>query len=185
MTRSLLTASILLTITIDAGRSRWPATHWSPVPNGLVASITRQTTSTSLTLSSAVALTRLPSAVTGLWSPGVSTKTTCASWCRQDAAHSGARVVCGLSLTIDTLRPHIALTSVDLPTLGRPTSVTNPLRTQADGRFDGWRGAGRGRRGRGGGVEELFVVAVGEGLVAVGAARRLAVVAPGNGDRSA
>ena len=45
----------------------------------------------------------------------------------EHAAHA-VRVVCGLSLTIDTFVPQIALTSVDLPTLGRPTSVTKPLR---------------------------------------------------------
>jgi hypothetical protein len=38
------------------------------------------------------------------------------------------RVVCGLSLTMLTLRPHMALTNVLLPTLGLPTRVTNPLR---------------------------------------------------------
>ena len=38
------------------------------------------------------------------------------------------RVVCGLSETIATLRPTIALTSVDLPTLGRPASATKPDR---------------------------------------------------------
>ena len=38
------------------------------------------------------------------------------------------RVVCGLSETIATLRPTIALTSVDLPTFGRPASATKPLR---------------------------------------------------------
>ena len=40
------------------------------------------------------------------------------------------RVVCGLSETIDTLAPQMALTNDDLPTLGRPTSVTNPERTR-------------------------------------------------------
>lgn len=59
--------------------SRWLATHLSPLPNGFVASMTRQTTSTSLTLSSAVALTRSPNAVTGLCRPGVSTNTSCDS----------------------------------------------------------------------------------------------------------
>ena len=36
------------------------------------------------------------------------------------------RVVCGLSDTMLILRPQIALTSDDLPTLGRPTNVTKP-----------------------------------------------------------
>ena len=38
------------------------------------------------------------------------------------------RVVCGLSDTIATLWPTIELTSVDLPTLGRPASATKPER---------------------------------------------------------
>jgi hypothetical protein len=39
------------------------------------------------------------------------------------------RVVCGLFDTIEILTPQIAFTSVDFPTLGLPTKVTNPLRT--------------------------------------------------------
>src|SRR5215207_70257 len=42
------------------------------------------------------------------------------------------RVVCGLSETIATLRPTMAFTSVDLPTLGRPASATNPERVGDD-----------------------------------------------------
>ena len=38
------------------------------------------------------------------------------------------RVVCGLSETIATLAPTIALASVDLPTFGRPASATKPER---------------------------------------------------------
>ena len=38
------------------------------------------------------------------------------------------RVVCGLSETIATFGPTIALTSVDLPTFGRPASATKPAR---------------------------------------------------------
>src|SRR5215831_11179343 len=37
------------------------------------------------------------------------------------------RVVCGLSETIATFPPHSPLTSVDLPTFGRPATATNPL----------------------------------------------------------
>jgi len=36
------------------------------------------------------------------------------------------RVVCGLSETIATLPPQSALTSVDLPTFGRPAIAANP-----------------------------------------------------------
>ncbi len=38
------------------------------------------------------------------------------------------RVVCGFELVIATFSPTSALVSVDLPTLGRPTKVTNPDR---------------------------------------------------------
>src|SRR3954467_6188204 len=37
------------------------------------------------------------------------------------------RVVCGLSETIATLPPQSALTSVDLPTFGRPATAMKPL----------------------------------------------------------
>src|SRR6478752_5447698 len=42
------------------------------------------------------------------------------------------RVVWGLSDTIDTLAPQMALTSDDLPTLGRPTMATPRLITGLD-----------------------------------------------------
>ncbi len=41
------------------------------------------------------------------------------------------RVVWGLSETIATLKPTMALASVDLPTLGRPASATKPERAAA------------------------------------------------------
>jgi hypothetical protein len=41
------------------------------------------------------------------------------------------RVVCGLSETIATLPPQSAFTSVDLPTFGRPATVTKPDFTPA------------------------------------------------------
>ena len=57
--------------------------------------------------------------------PGVSTNTTCTSG-RVSTPRTCVRVVCGLSETIDTFWPRIVLSNVDLPTLGRPTSVTKP-----------------------------------------------------------
>src|SRR4051794_19776096 len=73
---------------------------------------------------------RSVSASRGRCTPGRSTSTSC---------HSGVvatpriarRVVWGLSETIATLRPTIALTSVDLPTFGRPASATKPDRLMA------------------------------------------------------
>ncbi len=59
--------------------------------------------------------------------PGVSTKM---SWARPSIAmpRTSARVVCTLGLTIVTLPPTSALTSVDLPTLGAPITATKPHR---------------------------------------------------------
>jgi hypothetical protein len=39
-----------------------------------------------------------------------------------------ARVVCTLGVTIETLAPTSALSSVDLPTFGAPISATKPQR---------------------------------------------------------
>ena len=107
-----------------------PATHWSPRPNGWVASSTKHTTSTSPMVPWAVALSRVPSAVRGLWIPGVSTNTTWASG-RVSTPMMRVRVVWGLSEVIATLVPTMRFTSVDFPTLGRPTKVTKPERISA------------------------------------------------------
>ncbi len=77
--------------------------------------------------STAVALSRSPSAVTGLWMPGVSTNTSCRPGLFT-MARTWVRVVCGLSETMLTFCPTSAFNSVDLPTFGRPASVTNPER---------------------------------------------------------
>ena len=60
--------------------------------------------------------------------PGVSTKTTWASG-RSSTPRTSVRVVWGLSETIDTFSPRMWLTSVDFPTLGRPTRLAKPLFT--------------------------------------------------------
>ena len=59
--------------------------------------------------------------------PGVSTNTIWESG-RCSTPRTSVRVVCGLSETIDTFVPRIELSSVDFPTLGRPTKVQNPER---------------------------------------------------------
>ena len=70
---------------------------------------------------------RSPSAVRGRCRPGVSTKTTWASGrCR--TPRTWDRVVLGRGEVIETLVPTMGLTSVDLPTLGRPTTVAKPER---------------------------------------------------------
>src|SRR3954453_24167986 len=63
----------------------------------------------------------------GRCTPGRSTST---SWWSPAVAtpRIARRVVCGLSETIAILRPTSALTSVDLPTFGRPASATKPER---------------------------------------------------------
>src|SRR5256884_1944182 len=116
--------SILLTAT-TASRPDRPATKRSPGPSGAVASRTRTTTSTPDAAALAVWFRRSPSAVRGRCTPGVSTITAWASG-RLSTPRTWVRVVWGLSDTIETLVPTILFTRVDLPTLGRPTSVTKP-----------------------------------------------------------
>ena len=59
--------------------------------------------------------------------PGVSTKMICAAPSIA-MPRTSARVVCTLCVTIETLAPTSALTSVDLPALGAPISATKPQR---------------------------------------------------------
>ena len=70
---------------------------------------------------------RSPRAVRGLCRPGVSTNTTWASG-RLRTPRTWDRVVLGRGEVMVTLVPTMALTSVDLPTLGRPTTAANPDR---------------------------------------------------------
>ncbi len=70
---------------------------------------------------------RWPSAVRGLCSPGVSTKTTWAPG-RSRTPRTWDRVVLGRGDVMDTLVPTMVLTKVDFPTLGRPTTAANPDR---------------------------------------------------------
>ena len=59
--------------------------------------------------------------------PGVSRKRNWASavvWMPK----SWSRVVCGLGLVMAIFCPSRRFNSVDLPTLGRPTTATKPLR---------------------------------------------------------
>src|SRR5262245_61069675 len=68
----------------------------------------------------------------GLCMPGVSSSTIWPSGgsLRWSTARIRLRVVCGLSETIATFWPTSRFTSVDLPTLGRPTMATNPKRNE-------------------------------------------------------
>ncbi len=78
MCRSLALSTLLTTSTV--GVSTWAtrsATKRSPRPIGSVASMTKQTTSTSSRVPTARLLVRSPNKVRGLWMPGVSRNTIC------------------------------------------------------------------------------------------------------------
>ena len=105
-------------------RSPAPPTPWSPLTTNSAASASESSDSTRRCI-------RAVSASRGRWTPGRSVST---SWNRSGTVTTpriARRVVCGLSETIATLWPTIALTSVDLPTFGRPASATNPERVIA------------------------------------------------------
>src|SRR5687767_206105 len=80
--------------------------------------------------------------------PGVSMKTNCA-FSRVATPRMRWRVVWGFAAVMLTLKPTSALTSVDLPTLGRPTTATLPLRMLdflgVDSGHRDFRGGGFGR----------------------------------------
>ena len=59
------------------------------------------------------------------WTPGVSTKTICPRSLLKTPVIR-LRVVCGLGVTMASFSPTIRLSSVDLPTLGRPKMATVP-----------------------------------------------------------
>ena len=100
----------------------------SPAPIGAFASTSRHTTSTS----------RRASRPTGCCTARRAGCAACGSpECRAGrSATSGVvrtpricvRVVCGRFETMDTFEPTSRFTSVDFPTLGRPTRLTNPER---------------------------------------------------------
>src|SRR3954451_17239769 len=90
------------------------------------ASKTSRTASTSSNDASTVRCMCSVSVSRGRWKPGRSTSTSCQS-SPLATPKIRRRVVWGLSETIATFPPQSALTSVDLPTLGRPATATNPL----------------------------------------------------------
>ena len=133
MTAALDTPSTLLTTQMSSAATSWSATKRSPPPTPALPSTTRTTTSTPSTASRAVRLSRWPNSVRGLCNPGVSTKTSLALVAAQHCS-TAFLVVCGLSETIETFRPTIVLTRLDLPTLALPTMATMPERKPAPGR---------------------------------------------------
>src|SRR5881392_4173683 len=102
----------------------------SPAPIRSRAESANRIASTSSNDASTVRCMCSVRASRGRWNPGRSTST---SWWSSPFAipKIRRRVVCGLSETIATLPPASAFTSVDLPTLGRPATATNPLLTRA------------------------------------------------------
>src|SRR5271163_2628757 len=99
----------------------------SPGPTEAEASTMHRTTSTSSREEVAESFIRWPNNERGLCSPGVSTSTTWASG-RLITPRTWARVVLGRGEVMVTLVPTMALTNVDFPTLGRPTTAQNPDR---------------------------------------------------------
>ena len=92
------------------------------------ASTTRRTTSTSVSVAVTARLSeRLSAATCWVWKPGVSTKTNCEAP-RVRMPVMRCRVVCALLDVMLIFCPTRALSSVDLPTLGRPTMATRPHR---------------------------------------------------------
>ena len=113
--------SHLFTSTIVSGPS-FSAINLSPGPIGDVASTTKQTMSISDNVDTAFVFNRSPSVVRGLWMPGVSTNTSCASD-RWRTPRILCRVVWGLLDVIAIFSPQILFTRDDFPTLGLPNTV--------------------------------------------------------------
>src|SRR5262245_55378168 len=121
--------SILLrttTIGVDAAASS-PATSRSPATTPALASTTRTATSASARAARAVSTMRRLSGECALWMPGVSMNTACPSGVLRIPT-TRVRVVCGFGVTMATFVPTRAFSSVDFPTLGRPTMATVPAR---------------------------------------------------------
>ena len=105
----------------------WPRTKRSPGPIDEFASTMTTTTSTSSSAEVADSLSRRPRAVRGRCRPGVSRNT---AWLfrRLRTPRTCRRVVFGRGDVMVTFVPMIRFTSVDLPTFGRPITVTKPER---------------------------------------------------------
>ena len=101
--------------------------NFSPGPRSSAASTTKSTRSAEASASVASRTMAAFIRYSGLWIPGVSTRAISAPG-RRATPRMRLRVVCGLSETIATFSPTRALTSVDLPALGRPTTATEPAR---------------------------------------------------------
>ena len=131
-------STLLRTITTGMPRAKTrSAMKRSPAPIRSRAERTKRTASTSPRDWSTVRCIRSVSRSRGRWKPGRSART---SWKSGPFAipTTRRRVVCGLSETIATFPPQSALTRVDFPTLGRPTTAANPLLTRTPIPHPGW-----------------------------------------------
>ena len=126
-TSSFFTVSILLMIKSTGVFTLFSCSAMclSPAPINVVGSTSQSTTSTSFSVCSATFTIYSPSLFFALWMPGVSRKMI---WPRSSVytVWIRLRVVWGLSEVMAIFCPIRWFISVDLPTLGRPTSVTNP-----------------------------------------------------------
>ena len=125
--RAAITSSLLANKTTGiffGNSSSTCASAWLQYPD----STTKQITSTSAMVVLTVRFITLFMALLYLvWNPGVSTKINCAVsvvWIPKIRW----RVVCAFLDVILTFMPTMALSKVDLPTLGRPTKATVPHR---------------------------------------------------------
>ena len=119
----MATANFVVRRTLASSLTR----NRSPGPGFSLAGKHTATTSTSAQVLVTSSLSRSPSSVRGRCSPGVSTRTSWASG-RCTIPRTTVRVVCGFEEVIATFVPTIALVSVDLPALGRPTKQAKPDR---------------------------------------------------------
>src|SRR5579863_527493 len=124
-----LTLSILLTARHSGDSSRARRSRaWASSSVHCSASTTNRQRSASVAAATAVRfMERLMARCSPECKPGVSTKISC-SVAVVLMPSTRRRVVCGLGVTMLILRPTKALTSVDLPTLGRPATATKPAR---------------------------------------------------------
>ena len=126
--RGRVRSTLLTAITTGTGAPRSsPAMNRSPGPMPCSALTTNRQPSASSSSCSTRRCIRSVSASRGRCTPGRSTSTSCQPG-PLATPRIARRVVCGLSETIATFAPTIALASVDLPTFGRPASAMKPER---------------------------------------------------------
>src|SRR6266571_1224802 len=99
--------------------------NWSPWPNETEASTMSRARSKSPSAWRTDCIICSLSRERGLWIPGVSIRTICAS-ARWTTPRMRLRVVWGTGVTMETFVPTRRLSSALLPALGRPTRATKP-----------------------------------------------------------